>query len=248
MASPTLQDRRTWMVGGVLVALVLALAGWMLLVKPERSSTSDLVSRTQSVDAQNAAVAAQNAALLREYHHLNRYRDELAKAADALPGVSGLPSFTREVTLLAARHSVSVQGITVGAIAPLTQPAVAPADTTTTSGTTDTPAPTPSTTAPAADTTSTSNVFTIAVTLQTQGSTADLTAYLHAVEAGARAVVVNSVQLSTSSGGSAPTSSAASSPSDAAGQTTMTAQLTLFSAPMSASERHELNSLLRSGH
>ncbi len=217
MASSTFQNRRVWLGGAVVAAVLLAAVSWLLLIKPVRSATADLEAQAASVEAQNQTLIANNAALLRQYDHIDVLRSKLSGAVTALPPTSGLTTFTHEATALAAARSVTVEGINVGAIAPLASDSqTAPAATTDTSG--------------ASRTSSSGGVFTIAVTVQTKGSVAAQTAYLHALETGPRAVVVTSSQFATVSQGSQAAS--------------MTIQLTLFSAPMSAEQQSQLQHLL----
>jgi hypothetical protein len=239
MATPALQDRRLWMGGGALVAIVLAAAAWLAFIHPELSSADSLRSQKSDVDWQNVQTSAKNAGLARQNRNIDALRSKLLAALDALPPDSGLPAFTRQLNAYGSLASVSLTNITVGNIASAAGSAAptspSPAGTTDTEGTTDTsatPGQTPGVTSAAG------SQYSITVTVQSQGSLLHQLAFLKEIEAGPRRAIVNSTQL-TSGGGTR-----AASVDDSA---TMSTQLTIFSAPMSEAQLTQLKQILKSG-
>jgi hypothetical protein len=234
MATPALKDRRIWVVGGCVLAVVLAAATWFGLVSPERSDASQLRSQAADVDAQNALAATKNAELAKLDRGYSGLKTKLADAVDSLPPTSGLPAFTREATTLAAATGVNLSGITVGAISPAG--AAASAAPPPTDDTTAAAAPTPAAAPTTAAAPSGPGTFTIAVTLLSQGSLQHQLEFLHALQTGPRRVLVTATQTSALGNGRVASLDPAN---------TMTTQLTIFSQPMSSAQLSSLQKLLR---
>lgn len=235
MGTAPLQDRRFWIFGGALLALILAAASWLLVINPELSDTTQLRSQKKVVDDQNFATSVQNAKLAQQSHNLSGLQSKLLRALHALPPDSGLPALTEDLNRLASATDVSLAGITVGAVAPVAAPAgaapaPAPADSGSGSDTSNTPA------APAVP--AATGQYSITVTVQSEGTLVHQLTFLKTVEKGRRLALVTSAQI-TESGGSR----VASVDSDAS----MITQLTIYSAPMTADQIAQLKHLLPAG-
>ena len=240
MNSAALQDRRVWIGGGVLLAVVLVAASWFLLISPERSSASDLRSQAANTDVQNSVMASKNAKLAKQNANIKGLRAKLVKAVDSLPPTSGLPEFTREATAFAKAAGVKLTGITIGGVSSVSGVAAPTTPDTSGEDSTATPAPSPTASSPTPApggvvTTTASGQYSISVTLVSQGSLVHQLTFLHALEVGPRRVLVTSTQMGIS---------ASSRISSVDASTSMTAQLNIFSAPMSASQLASLNKLL----
>ena len=230
------RDARFWLIGGAAVALVMLVAGWLLIISPQRNSTASLRIQAADAEAANAAVAAKVAGLARLNRDRGHLTFELGRVLAALPSDSGLPAFTRQVTAQAAAHDITVHSISVGG---LTMPVGDPAAGTDTStatvpdGTDPAAASTPATT----DAGVPAGVVSIPITLISDGAAADQLAFLRAIRVtGPRRALV------TSTGLSVPATAGATSIRSSC---TMTVSLTVFSAVRTAAEQAEYAKLLR---
>jgi hypothetical protein len=215
-----LQDKRAWLGGGAIAAVLIAAVSWFMVISPERSSTASLGAQTSDAQLQNALTQAKVTKLRRQSENLGKLQAQLASALEALPKASGLPAFTRQVNAQAAVNRVAVTNISIGAIT------AANADGTAVVPGATTPTATPSATTPTgitAPATAAGSVFAIPVTVVSTGSLTDELAFLKAIQTlGPRRTLVTSTQF-------APGSEALTASLDKA--TTVTAQLIVFSAP-----------------
>ncbi len=234
MNSSTLQDRRVWIGGGAFVALVLIAASWFLLISPELSDASSVRAQATNTNTQNSLTAAKNAKLAEENRNISFLKGKLRGALYSLPTDSGLPGFTDEASSVARFSQVHLTSIVVGSITAVV--AAAPVSTTGTTGAASTStAATPANPATAGTAAAAGGQYTIPVTVASTGSYAHQIKFLKTLQTGARRVLVNSSQVSVT--GQSRTGSV-----DAA--TTMTTQLTLFSAPMSSAQVAQLKTIL----
>jgi hypothetical protein len=243
------QDKRVWLAGGAAVALLILAVGWIAVINPQLSSTSAVRGQADSARAQNAALTATVAKLKRQNDNVGQLKATLRAALAGLPFDTGLPAFTLQLADQATRTRVSLSSITVGsATATTTAGTTTTAGATTSTGTTTstTPAttagtgapastaPAPAATAPAAG--SATAVMSIPITLLSKGTSAHQLAFLKAIQvAGPRRALVLSTIL-TGAGTSGQPSIDTSS--------TMTIQLSIFSAPLDAAGRATLTKLL----
>jgi hypothetical protein len=215
-----LQDKRAWLGGGAIAAVLIAAVSWFMVISPERSSTTSLGTQTSAAQLQNTLTQAKITKLRRQSANLAKLQAQLASALEALPKASGLPAFTRQLSAQAAASHVAVTNISIGAItiANLNGTAVVPGATTatTTPGAVTTPAI-------AAQPSAAGNVFAIPVTVVSSGSLKNELAFLKAIQTlGPRRALVTSTQF-------APDAKSAATSLDKV--TTVTAQVTVFSAP-----------------
>ena len=219
MTGLDLQDRKLWLGGGALLTLLVLAAAWLLFIGPERSDTDSLRSQTADTITQNSRLEAQSGALAREASSLPALRTKLAGALAALPAQPELPEFTTALTETARRAGVVLTSITV---APLVAPvSAAPAPATSAASSTSA-STTPTPTASAGPT-----QLSAPVTLQITGPGDSILAFLEAVRSGARSATITSTQMTRT------------------GSTfRATAQLAVFSAPMSSGQLANLHRLL----
>ena len=212
------QSKRFWVGGGCLVAAVIVIGGWFAVISPQLSSASSLREQSDSADQQNSLLQSKVANLKRQNDKLPTITANLREALAALPLDSGLPAFTRQLSAQAAQHRVSITSIAVGSIVP-----------TTSAGTSS-----PGTTGSTAEVAGT--VFAIPVTLISTGGVQNQLALLKAIQVdGPRRALVVSTQLAPPTGTTVTSTDASS---------TMTTQLTVFSAPLSPQAQSQLKKLL----
>lgn len=236
------QNKRIWIAGGALLAVLIVAASWFLAISPERSA-----AQSSRDDAANSRLAAD---VLRGKVHalqvksrlLPKYTAALGKALETLPFDSGLPAFTRQVNAQAQQHNVQITSITVGAVAPLTPTTAAPSGDAGAAAGTDastTPAtdPTTASAAPGEAATASPGLYSIAVTLQSTGALSDQEALLSDIRlTGPRRALITSVQLASAVAGKANTSIDRSS--------SATVQASVFFTPQTPQQIAQLTKLL----
>jgi Tfp pilus assembly protein PilO len=189
-----IQNRRVWLGGGVLIAILLLAVSWLMFISPKLSDASGLRTSAASAQTQDLVLQAKVARLKKQNDHIAELTAGLRAAVAQLPYDSGLPDFTRQVSQQAADNHAAITALNVGAIAPVTSGA--------------------------------HGVFSIQITLISQGAYRDQLAFLKVIQvAGPRRTLVNSALF-------APGAKASDGSLDAS--STMTMQLTIFSAPQSA--------------
>lgn len=203
-----------WLGAGGAAAILLATTGWFGVVSPKLSATSTLQSQTEEVAQQNVRQQATITALQRQTENLPALTEKLRATMEALPFDSGLPAFTRQLASQAREHKVQLTTIGVGGVAPVTGPGA--------------PAAAPNAKSSAG------TIFAIPVTLVSTGSGVQQLEFLRAVQTGPRHALVTSTQLVPASGGTASIAS----------RSTMTTQVTVFSAPLAPQEQARLTKLL----
>ena len=243
-----LEDKRSWLAGGSVLGLLIVAIGWFVFIGPQLSSAKSLRAQAAAAQTENSVLAAKVAKLKKQNDSVGQLQATLRDALAGLPFDTGLPAFTRQVSGQATSSGVSLTSITVG-----TSPGGTPAGGTPAGGTPagGTPAaPTPNSTTAGTGTTGTSTtgtgtgtgstsaaVMTIPITLLSKGSAKAQLAFLNAIQvSGPRRALVTSTTLSGTTSGSASI--------DKAG--TMTTQVNLFTAPLSAAARAQLTKLLAS--
>jgi hypothetical protein len=238
------QDRKVWIGGGIVLALLVVAASWFFLISPELDNASSLRDQAASTQFGNTQLEANLTVLKRKSQQMSRYSADLRDALETLPFDSGLPTFTRQVYAQAQSTHVQIAAITVGGIAAATTTTPDPNATTPAGGTAPTTTPDStstdtSTTAPAvpaATGPTAGSVYAVQVQLVTQGSLNNQRRFLSLVQyAGPRRALISGVQLSPGTG-----SKVASVDSSAR----MTTQLTVFSAPQTPDEIARLKRLL----
>ncbi|HEY2042921.1 MAG TPA: hypothetical protein VGH11_09610 [Jatrophihabitans sp.] len=208
------QDKRFWVFGGAAVAVLVAALSWLFIIGPTMSDTSSLRSQQSEAQLQNSTLTSKINSLKSQNDSIASLRTDLAAAAAALPTTSGLPDFTREITVQAVTTGVGVSNITVGAITPYGTSAAAAAASSNPAG----------------------KLYAIPVTITSIGPVKNQFAFLKALQqVGPRQVLVNSTSFSPGAGSKAASIDAYSS---------LTTVLTVFSAPVTSAQQQQLDKLL----
>lgn len=264
----TISKGQKWIGGGLAAAVVIAAAGWFLLISPELSAADD--AQTQLADAQTQNIVLQNRlnALRERAAHSDELQAELQDALNAVPPRHDVEGFTRQLTLFAQDAGVTITAIAPSAPAPIELPEAAAPSTTTDDGsgagnqpsTADDATSSDSQSKSTAPTTSPApgaagNLYSITVTVSTTGSMAAQREFLSAIETqGARRALVTSTAFSpieesptpdhaAVTSATAPTTTAPSTPpppSESTGQWSLTTQLMIFVAPQSPDQEAQL--------
>lgn len=167
---------RLWLLGGLIVAVLLAFITWQFLIKSQNDKTdsvkNDITTAQQQVtDSQRTLnqLKADNA-------NLDKYKDALAAGQAALPSDAGIPAFLRELQTAGDQTGVGIAQLQVGAAGPVT----------------GTPASASSSTA----------VQQITIQLVASGPTDNVTAFLKQLQAvQPRAILITSLTESPGSAG-----------------------------------------------
>lgn len=207
-----LSSTRVWLIGGALLALVIAIVGWAVFIGPELSTTGDLRGQTVETQRANDLLQVKARSLEEKSTRLAQLTSSLRAAEAALPSGSGLPDFTRQINAQAEAAGVVVTSVLVGAPTPV----VGSTATTTT--------------------TAAGGLFSTQVTVQSRGRLGHQIAFLSAVRtAGARRVLISSLQVSPGVGSKA---------ASIRGPASLSTQLQIFSAPQTPAQTRQLKKLL----
>jgi type IV pilus assembly protein PilO len=221
------RNDRLWVAGGAAGALLVALLAWLLVINPELSNASSLRDQTNAAQTQNTVLQAKVRALQAEDANKVKLTEEMRQALNALPITNGIDDLTRQLSGHAAAALVKIKAITVGAPAPVTL--------TGGSATSSSSAPPGA----AAGGATAGKLYSIAITLISEGSTPHQQAFLDRIQRiGPRRVLISSTQFAP--GAAALTGSIESA-------STMTAQLQVFSSPQTPAQAEELARLLGNG-
>jgi hypothetical protein len=212
------QDKRLWLFSGAIVALLIVLLGWFFVIHPELTAASSNRDQAESARTQNIALEGKNNKLKAQNDDAAALRAGLAAALAELPYDSGLPEFTRQVSAQATEHSMVLSSIVVGDTLPVVGPTGDAVEST------------------AATTDAATSLVAIPITVVATGLSSNQLAFLTALQVtGPRRALVTAVQIAPPSGGEAVGGDA---------ESTMTLQLTVFSAPLTPAAQAELEKLL----
>src|SRR5664279_364583 len=139
------QNKRLWLGGGAVMAVLIVLIGWFGVIHPQLSAASSTQDQADSVRMQNIVLQAKNTKLKVQNDNVAALRASLAAALAELPSDGGLPALTRQLSAQATANSVVLTSVIVGTATPV-DGAVAATGTTPDTGTTTTTgaAPAPS--------------------------------------------------------------------------------------------------------
>jgi hypothetical protein len=216
MDTSTLQDKRFWLVAAALVSILIAAVGWLFFISPKLSATSSLRDQTQQERDQESVLLAKSARLKKQYENIDALRSELATTIAGLPGDSGLPALTTQLATAAAAHNVQLTSIVIGSIAPVSATSGASGATATTGS-------------------AAGSIFKIPVTIVSGGTLPNELAFLKDIENGARTATVGSTQFGVATGGTVASID---------NGTTLTVQVSVYSAPQTPSQAAALQKLL----
>ena len=220
-----LQDRRLWLGGGALFAVVILLVAWFGFINPQLTSTASIRDESDSAQLQNNVLQSKNSKLKKENDNVATLRSGLAAALAALPSDGGLPVFTRQLSAQATANSVTLTSVIVGAVTPVASAGTAPAA----------PAADPATAAGVTPVASASSLVQIPISLVATGLGKNDIAFLKAIlVTGPRRALVTASQLAPSGGAATGID----------GPCTLTLTVTVFSAPLAPTAQAALQKLL----
>ena len=116
---------RKWQIGAVLVVALIVIAGWFLLIAPQRASVADLEAQTQSQLDTNSSLETQKALLEQQYKDLPEKQAELAALQTQLPQSPELPSYVRQLQDISKKSGAALVSMTPAAAISMGAPATA---------------------------------------------------------------------------------------------------------------------------
>lgn len=110
-----MSNTRPWILGAAALSVLLAVAGWFLLISPERSKAADLRSQRTAQVARNQQLQLDIAQLKAANESLPAKQAELAKIKQQLPNNPALPAFVRGLSAMASQSGAGLTSISPGA-------------------------------------------------------------------------------------------------------------------------------------
>lgn len=110
---------RIWNLGTIGVVLVVFLAGWFLLISPERTEAAELREQADDVADTNLNTEARIRQLQLQQKDLPKQQARLAEIKRMVPDMPALPALIRQLTVAGEESSVTVDGISPGTITDL---------------------------------------------------------------------------------------------------------------------------------
>lgn len=210
---------RQWSLLTGLAILVILIAGWMLVVKPQHATANNIQSQATSVQQHNSLLANQVASLRARSKDLPAQQAKLAAISVKIPDNPALPGLIRSLT-----SAATGAGVDLVTIAPATPIAVTPA----VGGATGAVAAGPTSAAAAQRSAAAQPLTEIPVTLTVQGTYFTVEQFFFNLENLQRALRVTQFSLSP---GGAKVSSASSPGGSAVEQLTGTITAQVYMAP-----------------
>jgi type IV pilus assembly protein PilO len=115
-----MSNTRPWILGASALSVLLAVAGWFLLISPERSKAADLHAQRVAQVQKNDQLRLQIAQLQAAYKTLPAKQAELAVIKRQLPNNPALPTLVRSLTSIAAASGAGLTSVAPGAPAAAT--------------------------------------------------------------------------------------------------------------------------------
>lgn len=228
--------KRQWTLMTALVCLLVLIAGYMLLVKPQHSKAASVKSETATTQSQVQSLRAQLSRLQDEGRNLASQQAVLAQIVQQLPAQPALPTLLRSLDAAAAQTNVDLTNVSPGNPTAFSESPVAKAvaSTGTSAGKTTT-ATTPGSGSAVA------GLAQIPVSMSVSGSYFDIEQFLNQLEGLQRSMLVNTFTIGYQNGQSA----SGSAPTVGAGELTVSIQAEVFmttqalgSSPASTTAAH----------
>jgi Tfp pilus assembly protein PilO len=213
-----MSNSRSWAIGAAVMSLVLAVAGWFLLISPVRGSTATTRASQTSEQAKNVQLKLAIDQLKAEFATLPSKQAELAAIKQQMPNNPGLPTLIRSLSTIAKNS-----GATLVSIAPGTPTALSAASSFNAT--------------PTAASATASTVQAIPVTIIASGTYAENELFLQQVQNSmTRIMLVNGLTIAPGTkSGSASTSAAGTADDGTLLQTTINGQIFMLPVTSAAS-------------
>jgi Tfp pilus assembly protein PilO len=114
-----LRADRLWVVGGALAALAALAVGWFFLISPKHAEADALQEQVAEAEGRLTTIQRRLVNLREDNAEVQKYRANLAKDRAALPTAAATSDLLRALQSVAGVTGVSVDGVVVGAAAPV---------------------------------------------------------------------------------------------------------------------------------
>jgi len=104
---------RIWIFAGAAVIVVLAAAGWFLLISPKYTEAADIRAQADTTRTQQLTLKRKLSELQKQSTQLAEFQAVLKKNQQALPSGSGVPDFLRQLQSSGDSADVIVSNVTV---------------------------------------------------------------------------------------------------------------------------------------
>jgi type IV pilus assembly protein PilO len=209
---------RQWTVFTVLAVIAVLVAGWMLMIKPQRSHAADLRDQATQVQSGNDQLRNQISSLKAQAKDLPKQQARLAVIEQKIPDNPALPSLIRSLS-----DAADGAGVDLVSLAPSQPTALASTGTPATTVTAGKPA------APAAPA-----LEQVPVTLSVTGTYFNIEQFVSNLEGLQRAIIVDGWSMAPGAKGGAAAAPGAPAAPAATDQLTAQIQARVFMAPGSA--------------
>lgn len=108
-------DTRKWSLGAALVAVLILVAGWFLLITPQRAEVAELQTQTEAQENTNSSLNTELAVLKEQNKDLPEKQAELAALQTKVPNSPELPTYIREMQDVGRQSGVSFTSLTPSA-------------------------------------------------------------------------------------------------------------------------------------
>lgn len=108
-------NTRPWVLGAAALSVLLVVAGWFLLISPQRSKAADLKTQRVAQEQKNQQLQLDIAQLKAQFNSLPAKQAELAKIKQQLPNNPALPSFVRTLSSIAKESGAGLTSVAPGA-------------------------------------------------------------------------------------------------------------------------------------
>jgi Tfp pilus assembly protein PilO len=106
---------RLWVIGGAALVVLLAVAGYFLLIGPKYAEADDVATRTADTQDQIVVLRKRNAELVKQEKDLPTYQAKLAQNQKALPSTPGMSDFLNQLQAAGDNVGIEVNGLSVAA-------------------------------------------------------------------------------------------------------------------------------------
>jgi type IV pilus assembly protein PilO len=106
---------RLWLIGGLLLAALLVTVTYLFLISPQNEQTSSLQDQADTADLKVVTLQQRLIELRKQRSSMPQYQAELERNRAALPSISGLPDFLRQLQSAGNASNVAVNSVIVGA-------------------------------------------------------------------------------------------------------------------------------------
>lgn len=104
-----------WSAGTAVVVVLLLVAGWFLLIAPQRTEAQDLEAQAAGTLQENDRLTAEIQTLKAQQKQLPKWQAQLAELQSQIPASPAMPSLIRSLSSIAKSSGVSLESMTPAA-------------------------------------------------------------------------------------------------------------------------------------